>query len=74
MTVSQLLASLSAHEIAEWKAFERAFGPLGRSHVEEKLAEIHETLHLLISAHAKDYEIPHSTRPYEVWDKQQEVD
>ena len=74
MTVSQLLRSLPAREIAEWQAYERAYGPLGRSHVEEKLAEIHETLHLLISVNVKDYEIPRSTRPSEVWDKQQEVD
>lgn len=73
MTVSQLLRSLSAHEVAEWKAFERAYGPLGRDYGNEKLAEIHETLQQLISVQATNYEPKRSTRPHEVWDEQEKA-
>lgn len=71
MTVRQLLYALDSREIAEWQAFERAYGPLGRSYGDEKLAEIHETLQLLISVHAKGYEPQRSTRPHEVWNEQE---
>lgn len=40
MTVGELLERTSARELAEWMAFERAYGPLGNSYMERTLADV----------------------------------
>jgi hypothetical protein len=39
-----LLVRISSHEIAEWQAYERAFGPIGSAYGDDVLAAIHEQL------------------------------
>lgn len=44
MTVRELLDRIDSRELAEWDAFERAYGPLGNSYEHEALASIQEEL------------------------------
>lgn len=39
-----MLASVNSHEIAEWKAYERAFGPIDNHWVNVALQAIHHEL------------------------------
>ncbi len=39
MTVRVLLRSIDSQEIAEWQAYEKAFGPLGAMYTQELLAK-----------------------------------
>lgn len=43
----EMLACIDSPEIAEWMAFERAFGPIGHEWRDEMLASIHEQLQML---------------------------
>lgn len=43
-TVTELLSGITAYELTEWEAYERAFGPLGPQYSDNALAEIHEEL------------------------------
>lgn len=47
MTVGELLARISSHELAEWRAYEREYGPLG-----PERGDIHSALisHTIASA------------------------
>lgn len=47
MTVDDLLHSCSSQELAEWEAYERALGPVGRQYDQDMLARIHEQLQML---------------------------
>lgn len=42
-----MLACVDSHEISEWIAYERAFGPLGLGYSERALLAIYEQLSLL---------------------------
>lgn len=42
-----MLTCIDSHEIAEWRAFEKAFGPLRDEWRDEALASIHEQLQLI---------------------------
>lgn len=64
-TVGELLARIDSYELAEWEAFERAFGPLGNEYTQETLASILDTLNLLLHLTGNQYEenpIPVPTR------------
>lgn len=54
MSVRELLATHTAHELSEWQAFDRVYG-FGDEHVHDALGDIHEQLqliaHLLGGAH-----------------------
>jgi hypothetical protein len=54
MSVRELLASHTSHELAEWEAYDRTYG-FGYEKLHEVLASIHEQLqltnHLLGQAH-----------------------
>ncbi len=56
MTVEEMLLRISALEIAEWQAFERAFGPIGREYADNTLADIHEQLQVLVRLTGEQYE------------------
>lgn len=47
MTVDDLLNNVSSQELAEWEAYERALGPVGRQYDQDMLARIHEQLQML---------------------------
>lgn len=47
MPVTELLSRTTSYELAEWQAFERAYGPLGREYISDALASIHEQLQIL---------------------------
>lgn len=48
-----MLDRLSSYEIAEWQAFEKAFGPLGNDYEKETLATIVDLLNVLIYTNGK---------------------
>lgn len=56
MTVEQMLAVVSSTELAEWEAYERAFGPIGKRYGEEALANIADTLAALLRLTGEQYE------------------
>lgn len=80
MPVRELLERTDSLELAEWRAFERALGPVGRQYSDGALAHIHEQLQAiayLLGAQAGD-ENPvsqpqHYPRPDEVFLPQDEV-
>lgn len=41
-----MLFKISAYELSEWEAFERANGPLGNDYIHESLANLHEAIQL----------------------------
>ena len=45
--MDELLDSVTAFELSEWEAYERAFGPLGPQYRDNALAEIHEQLQMI---------------------------
>ena len=47
MTVRELLTKLDSREIAEWMAYERAFGPVGNMYTHATLGSIQEQLQLV---------------------------
>lgn len=46
-TVEELLAGISARELTEWEAYERAVGPLDHAYGDDMLASIHEAVQFL---------------------------
>jgi|SRR6476661_4951300 len=56
MTVAQLLTNVDSYELAEWQAYEHAFGPLGKTYIETTLAEIQEQLQILNVLTGSQYE------------------
>lgn len=61
MSVRELLATHTSKELAEWQAYERVYGHVGKGH-SDVLADIHEQLqlvnHLLGAAHFTPEERP----------------
>ena len=55
-TVAQLLTRVDSYELAEWEAFERAFGPLGNEYDQETLACILDQLGILTYLTGMQYE------------------
>ena len=47
---------MDSHELAEWEAFERAFGPIGNEYTQETLASILDTLNILTHLTGNQYE------------------
>ena len=58
-----MLARMSSLEIAEWKAFERAFGPIGNEWRDATQAAVLEQLQFLLSAWSSDFEPKPWPRP-----------
>ena len=56
MTVEQMLAVVSSTELAEWEAYERAFGPIGKTYADETLATISDTLSILLRLYGEQFE------------------
>ena len=56
MTVEQMLAVVSSTELAEWEAYERAFGPIGKHYGDEALANIADTLAILLRLYGDQFE------------------
>ncbi|AEV52073.1 hypothetical protein [Rhodococcus phage REQ1] len=56
MTVEQMLAVVSSTELAEWEAYERAFGPIGKSYGEQALASISDTLAILLRLYGEQFD------------------
>lgn len=76
MPVRDVLAIHSSLELAEWMAYEKAFGPIDDEWRDNTLAEVHELLqgilHITASANSKDgtsaeTKPKHFIRPSEVW-------
>lgn len=42
MTVEEMLARISSQELAEWRAYEKAFGPVGHQYSDRMLGQLHE--------------------------------
>ena len=79
-SVRELLERFDSLEIAEWRAFERALGPIGPQYSEGALAHIHEVLqgilYMLGAQAGEDNPAPkpqHFPRPNEVYLPQDEV-
>lgn len=82
--MSELLDTISAHELAEWQAFERVNGPIDNLWRDAALAQLventHDLMYLTSQAHFTDKthtagpiekrDKPYP-RPYEVWASQQ---
>jgi len=73
-SVGELLDRFDSLELAEWRAFERALGPIGKEYSEGALAQIHEVLqgilYLLGAQCGEDNPAPrpqHFPRPNEVF-------
>jgi hypothetical protein len=62
MTVQQVLANTSAYELTEWEAYERAFGPLGRSYEADVLATLVDAW-LTSEDHQHHHPRPHEIFP-----------
>lgn len=56
MPVGVMLASIPSYELSEWEAYERAFGPLGKSYTEQALAQIADTLAILLRLYGEQFE------------------
>ena len=56
MTVEQMLAVVSSRELAEWEAYERAYGPIGKRYSEEALANIADTLAILLRHYGEQFD------------------
>lgn len=52
--MGELLDRIDSHEISEWMAFERAFGPLGDEWSNEALAAIYDQLQILCAVMGSD--------------------
>lgn len=74
--MDELLCGITAFEIAEWEAYERAFGPLGRQYEQDMLARVHEQLQMIAyvlgAANSREDENPvpepqKVPRPHEVF-------
>jgi hypothetical protein len=73
-----LLCGITAYELSEWEAYERAFGPLGRQYEQDMFARIHEQLQMITfvlgAANSGEGENPvpepkQVPRPHEVFQK-----
>ena len=56
---------IDSHELAEWQAYERAFGPIGTVYNDDVLAAIHEQLqtgNFLAGAQMEENPIPQPKR------------
>lgn len=51
-----MLERLDSRELSEWKAFERAFGPVGNEYRDEALASIQETSYFHAYVSGAQYE------------------
>lgn len=56
MTVEEMLDRISAKEVSEWMAYEKATGPLGHQYSDDLLAHIHEQLQNLSYITGAQYE------------------
>lgn len=56
MTVGQMLSVVPSHELAEWEAYERAFGPLGKSYTNEVLANVSDSLAVLLRLYGEQFD------------------
>ena len=78
ISVRELLERFDSLELAQWRAYELALGPIGRQYSEGALAAIHEQLQTvcyLLGAQAEDNPVPepqHFPRPDEVFLPQEE--
>lgn len=74
MSVRDLLTSMDSMEIAEWRAFERALGPIGPEYTQNVLAASHEqlqTVSWLLGSQFEENPVPqpdHWPRPPEVFE------
>ncbi|WP_432001233.1 hypothetical protein [Streptomyces sioyaensis] len=60
MPVRQVLASVTSRELAEWVAYERAYGPIDLMWTNETLAQIHELLQNLLYVQTEGGHKPHT--------------
>ena len=73
MPVREVLATHTSLELAEWNAYERAYGPIDDDWRDENSAQIHELLQSLLYAFGGEGtpEPRHKTRPSEMWGEYQ---
>jgi hypothetical protein len=64
-----MLARIPSYELTEWKAYERAFGPLGQFYETDVMAAMHEQLQHIAALLTQDGKgsVEHIPRPMEVW-------
>ena len=77
MTVEEMLSRISSAEIAQWQAYEKAFGPIGHQYSDDLLASIHEQLQVIaklsgaaLVSDSNDNPVPnprHTPRPPELF-------